>query len=249
MKSKKLVEITARDIQILHFVFEHRAVSFSQIANKFFYNASVPTVYIRLDKLRKSGWLTKTFVLWKNKRCSVFGITDKGILQIVDLYRYKLTRSEFKSDSITHDLGLVNLRERLEKTKMLAEYFSESTLQSCGQFSEHEKLSAFVRSNSDAALIIQTPKNKFYAALEYEVSDKLESRYAKKLTEYYYSSTVGAVFYVCGDASIEKIIRKADADVGANFEPKVFTCLEETIHKTTGSLPFINRANAMFSLS
>lgn len=93
------------------------------------------------------------------------------------------------------------------------------------------------------------PKNRFYAALEYEVSDKLESRYAKKLTEYYYSPTVSAVFYVCSDASIEKLIRKVDADVGATFEPEVFTCLEKTIHNAVGALPFINRVNAMFSLS
>lgn len=152
------------------------------------------------------------------------------------------------SDSVTHDLGLVQVRERLEKTKMLTKYFSESMLQSCGQFSENEKLAAFVRSNSDAAIGIQTPKNRFYAALEYEVSDKLESRYAKKLTEYYYSPTLSAVFYVCGDANIEKLIRKVDADVGATFEPKVFTCLEETIHNVVGALPFINRVNAMFSL-
>ncbi len=193
--------------------------------------------------------LTKSYVLWKEKRSAVFGITHKGLKQIADTYRYKITTPDFRSDSITHDLGLVMLRERLEKAEMVADYLSESTLQSCGELSENEKLGAFTRVNSDAALAIETAKSKFHVALEYEVSDKLESRYAKKLTEYYYSPSVAAVFYVCGDASIEKLIRNVDTEVGQKFDPKVFTCLEEIVHSDATKLPFINRINAMFALS
>ncbi len=249
MRARKQIEITKRDIKILEFVFEHRAVTFRQLANRFFNGASTPTVYVRLDKLRRSGLLKKSFVLWKAKRSVIFGITDKGLKQFAESYRYKITKPDFKSDSVAHDLGLVMLRERLEKTKMVVEYLSESMLQSCGQLVEHEKLGFFSRINSDAALAIETTKNKFHVALEYEISDKQESRYAKKLTEYYYSPNVAAVFYVCGDASIEKLIRNVDVEVGQNWDAKVFTCLEETTHSATGSLPFVNRANAMFSLA
>lgn len=249
MRARKQVEVTARDIKILAFVFEHRAVSFKQLAIRFFNGASIPTVHMRLDKLRKSGLLIKSFVLWKEKRSAVFGITDKGLKQIADSYQYKITKPDFKSDSVAHDLGLVMLRERLEKTKMVAEYLSESVLQSCGELSESEKLGAFARVNSDAALAIETAKNKFHVALEYEISDKQESRYAKKLTEYYYSPSVASVFYVCGDASIENLIRKVDAEVGQKFDAKVFTCLEKTVHNGASNLPFINRKNAMFSLA
>lgn len=249
MRAKKRIEITGRDIKILEFIFEHRAVTFSQLGNRFFNGASIPTIYVRMDKLRRSGLLTKSFFLWREKRSVVFGITDKGIKQIADSYKYKITEPDFKSDSVSHDLGLVTLRERLEKTKMVVEYLSESMLQSCGQLAEHEKLGAFTQTNSDAALAIETMKNRFHVALEYEISDKQESRYVKKLTEYYYSPSVAAVFYICGDTSIEKLIRKVDAEVGQNFEAKVFTCLEETIQGATASLPFVNRANAMFSLA
>lgn len=248
MRGKIQVEVTSRDVKILQFVFEHRAVSFKQIANRFFYGLRVPTVHVRLEKLRMAGFLMKSCVLWKEKRTAVFGITDKGIKQIADAYCYKITNPDFRSDSIMHDLGLVVLRERLEKTKMVVEYFSESMLQSCGLFAESEKFSAFVRTNSDAALAIETAKNKFHVAFEYEISDKKESRYVKKLTEYYLSPSIGAVFYVCKNARIEKIIRRVDAEVGQKNDAKVFTCLEETIQNTIGAIPFINRKNAVFSL-
>jgi hypothetical protein len=122
-------------------------------------------------------------------------------------------------------------------------------LQSCSQFTEHEKLSSYSRINSDAALVIDTTRNKFHVALEYEISVKQQSRYTKKLAEYYYAPSVAAVFYVCGDANIEKLIRKVDAEIGQENDSKVFTCLLETIHNSTDVLPFINRQNAMFSLA
>jgi len=132
VKRKKLVEVTDRDLKILKFVFEHRAVSFKQIGNKFFCGASLPTIHVRLDILRKAGLLIKSYVLWKEKRTVVFGITEKGVKQFSDTYFFEITTPNFRSDSITHDLGLVLLRERLEKTKMVVEYLSESMLQSCG---------------------------------------------------------------------------------------------------------------------
>lgn len=209
----------------------------------------VCTAYLRLEKLRKSGHLSSSIVRWREKRSVVFGITDKGIREIENSYRYKITSPNFRSDSVFHDLGIVLLRGRLEKTKMVVEYLSESMLQSCSFFTEHEKLSAYSIVNSDAALAIETEKNKFHVALEYEISAKKKSRYFDKLEEYYDSPRVGAVFYVCGDASIEKRIRKVDSEIGKKYDAKVFTCLEETVHKSTEELPFINRENAIFSLA
>jgi hypothetical protein len=85
-------------------------------------------------------------------------------------------------------------------------------------------------------------------ALEYEVSDKKLSRYVDKLTDYYYSPSIAAVLYVCGNDSIEKLIRKADAEIEKDSDGKVFTCLEETIYKSSSELPFINRQKDIFYL-
>lgn len=232
----------------MHFVFEHRAVSFKQLANRFFKGAQVCTVYLRLEKLRKSELLSSSIVRWKDKRSTVFGITAKGIRQIADTYQYEITSPDFRSDSVFHDLGVVLLRERLEKAKMVAEYLSESMLQSCRYFTEHEKLSAFSRINSDAVVAIETSKNKFQVAFEYELSGKKLSRYAEKLEQYYRTKSIAAVFYVCGDARIEKLIRQADARFGENYDAKVFICLEEVFHSSVDEIPFVNKDGATFFL-
>ena len=192
--------------------------------------------------------MVHSIVRWKEKKTVIFGITDKGIKEIINSYRYEITTPDFRSDSIFHDLGLVLLRERLEKTKTMVEYLSESMLHSCDDFKDDEKLSAYSRMNSDAALAIETDKNKFHVALEYEISDKQYSRYVKKLEDYYESSSIAGVFYVCGNTKIENLIRKADEEFSQKHDTKVFTCLEENVYKSVGPLPFINRQNAKFFL-
>lgn len=94
--------------------------------------------------------------------------------------------------------------------------------------------------------MIDTKKDQYQVALEYEMSDKQESRYFKKLTDYYLDNTVSAVFYICGNDKIEKVIRKVDLEVGQKFEAKVFTCLAEVIYRELEGVPFYNRNNSLF---
>jgi hypothetical protein len=248
MRAKREIVLTLRDFEILQFVFEQRAVSCKQLAQRFFSTASFKAAHARLEKLITTFYLEKSYSLWNGTRTVVYGITKKGVKSIGENYHYQITGEKYKSDSVNHDLGLVVLRKRLEKVKMVANYFSESMLQNCSELSGSEKYREFSVVNSDAALAIDTTKNQFQAALEYEISDKKKSRYNTKLVDYYFSPSVALVLYVCGNARIEKLIRAADLEVGAKHKAKVFTCLEENFHKADGYLPFTNRNNAIFKL-
>lgn len=248
MKSKQGAALTTRDFEILQFVFEHRAVSHQQIACSFFNGAHRSTAHDRLSKISKAGYLVKSSILHLGAQTIFYAITNKGVQCFSNLYKYEITSPAFKSDSVNHDLGLVEIRKRLEKTNMVVEYLSESVLQSCIGLAESEKFRAFSILNSDAALAIDTKKHQYQVALEYEISDKQESRYAKKLTDYYFAPSVAAVFYICGNARIENLIRKVDAEVGQKFEAKVFACQENIFHRESESLPLHNRKNAIFHL-
>jgi len=70
----------------------------------------------------------------------------------------------------------------------------------------------------------------------------------KKLTEYYYSPNAGVVLYVCGNAKIEKLIRKVDAEFGHQFDSKILTCLQEKVLNSEGAMQFINRDNSILLL-
>lgn len=240
--------MTSRDLAILRFTFEQRVVSHKQISKRFFGTAKTSTVQFRLDALTRAGYLSKSVTLFGGVRTIIYSATHEAIRAISPNYGHEITKVNVKSDSVQHDLGLVNVRERLEKTKMMTTYLSENMLQSCGSLVESEEFKAFSLLNSDAALEINTPKRSFRVALEYEASEKQEARYCKKLTDYYFAPNIAAVFYVCGSDRIERLIRKVDQDIGEKFDPKIFTCSEKTFHQEIGPLPFTNRKKATFLL-
>jgi hypothetical protein len=248
MRAKREIVLTLRDFEILQFVFEQRAVSFKQLAHRFFSIASFQAAHARLEKLTMTNYLEKSYTLWNDTRTVVYGITKKGVKAFGESYSYQITGEKYKSDSVNHDLGLVALRERLEKVKMVANYFSENMLQNCSDLSGSEKYREFSIMNSDAALAIDTIKDQFQVAVEYEISDKKKSRYVEKLVDYYFSPNIALVFYVCGNARIEKLIRATDLEIGGKHKAKVLTCLVENFHKSDGYLPFINRNNGIFKL-
>lgn len=248
MKSKLRVELTKRDFEVLKFLFEQRAATHKQIEKRFFSGCHRTVAQKRLSKLSEYGLITKFCTYHDEVNTTVYSVTAKGVGIIAKQYKHEITEPNFKSDSVNHDIGLVDMRERLEKSKMLIEYVSESVLQSCGGFKESEKFRAFSILNSDAALLIQTPKSTYQVALEYEASDKVESRYSKKLVDYYFAPSVDAVLYICGSGRIENLVRRADLDAGKKFEAKVFTCLENHARSDLESLTFLNRDGGKFIL-
>jgi hypothetical protein len=249
MRQKSMVVLTKRDLDILLFTFEQRAVSCKQLAKKFFPNSSFQAAHMRLEKLSREKYLVKSYTLWRNTRTVVYGTTDKGINAFVKDYHFIIGKYDYKSDSVNHDLGLILVRERLEKLTMVKQYLSESMLQNCSELSEDPEFRDFTLANSDAALTIETQTGQFKMAVEYEISSKQVARYIRKISEYYYSPDIEVVIYICGNASIEKLIHKADTEVREKKSSKVFTCLEENFHKSVESVSFNSNDNYTIKLS
>jgi hypothetical protein len=247
MKSQKRIEITKRDLEILQFIFERRAVTHQQIAKVFFPSSHRCVPHKRLVKICKTGFLSKKS-LYGDRQILFYSLTDKGISEVKKVYKYEMSNANYKSDSIHHDIGLVEVRKRLEEMSMVVDYLSESMLQSCIDLIESDKFNQFSILNSDAVLVIDTQKSQFQVAIEYEVSNKSEARYIRKLSDYYLSDKIEGIFYICGNSHIEKLIRNADLIAGEKHEAKVFTCLEENLQLSSESITFRNRNNSLFIL-
>jgi hypothetical protein len=233
---------------MLQFIFEQRVVSFKQLAKKFFPNAIYHAALKRLKKLALAKFIKKDVILWKSKRTVIYSITVNGIKSFCENYRYEVANFNCNSDSIRHDLGLVDIRERLEQASMVTGYYSESMLQKCPDLSESELFKEFSLANSDAALSIETPRSQFNVAVEYEISPKEEFRYVEKLRQYYKSPNVGLVLYICGNDKIENLIRKSDLVHSKKYPTKVCTCLEENLLKSDKVMSFTNYKNEIFKI-
>lgn len=246
MAAKNRAVLTERDLLVLNFLFEQRVANFEQIANRFFPQTKVFNVYRRLTKLAKAKFIVKIGVQTEGFILNVYGLDESGLSAVSKGYKFSITKPLYKSDSILHDVALVDIRERFRKTKMVVEYYTENVLQGCGNFLDNENFKSFVHLNSDAALTIRTSSGQHNVALEYEVSDKQKSRYEKKLTDYYFAPTIAGVFYICENPFIENLIKRVDVEVGAKSEPKVYTCLRQNLQNENGSMVFTNRNNARF---
>jgi hypothetical protein len=245
---KHRTELTKRDIEVIQFVFEHRGVSSDQIGKTFFAGLHRSIPHERLRKLSAAGFLKKESVQLANGPTVYFSSTERGVKAMGSEFRYAITVPQFKSDSVAHDLGLVSFRCQLEKMKMVTEYISENVLQSCGCFTESEKLKPFVVLNSDAVLKVQTEKSQYHMALEFEVSAKEQHRYAKKITDYDLMSSIPAVLYVCRNARIEGLIRQTDLEVGQKLSPKILTVVLPDVTSEIHKLAFRGRDGGIFEL-
>ncbi len=220
-----------------------------QIGKKLFRGLTRQNVERRLKKLLIERYIVKKDVGQINRTVAAFGLEDKGFEIFRNKYEYPITEESFKSDSVAHDICLVDLRSRLEQTKMLVKYLPENVLQACEYFQSSEEFQAFSRLNSDAALVLDTKVGRLNVAFEFECSAKSVSRYVRKMRDYYLSSNIEAVLYVCENVGIERTLRQAELEAAATFDPKIFFCQIEKFQNQNSDLVFCNRNNGRFILS
>ena len=236
-----------RDRKIIEFVFEQRVVSYSQITTLFF-NGSDDGSLKRLSALVKYGYLSKKYLTKKGRGISFYEITEQAVQKVLKDFEFKITKKNWKSDSIEHDLALARWRIRLQKNSMVTQYISESTLQSCETFEKDSLLHPYVLLNSDAYLQIKGTKNLFNAAFEYEASRKEESRYFQKLKDYYFYNEVGLVIYLCETDAIHDLILKVDGEISREVVPKVYSCSISKLPKKSDVLTFFNRKGGTITI-
>lgn len=208
------VVIMDRDRDVFSKIFENRVMSISQVHQMIFSGRSRTVAPRRLSELAHNGFLQRRYIESEKRRGrSVFQTTPNALKEIADFYRYAITSELCKSDSVRHDLALVDLRFRLERLTSVTDYFTENMLQACGKFTELEETRPFVQVNSDAAIEVTRKGEKFLVGLEFENSEKTKERYVRKLVSYYSDGRTPIILYVCENARIRAAIAQAEAEV------------------------------------
>lgn len=224
------IGITNRDQRIFEVLFENRVMSANQIARDVFPKISQQTVSRRLTKLFKFGFLERiSFANSRGKYVSLFSNSDKSINVLKRSYKSEITSEIVKSDSIAHDLDLVDIRSVIQKKKSVATYLSENVLQSCKEYSETEQFGPFVRKNTDAVVEIVKNGSRITVGLEYEKSEKALDRYTKKLLAYYADPNTLVILFICSNERIIRQIASAESEIGKSERPRCFFALAENV--------------------
>lgn len=216
-------------------------MSVSQIAAEFFPQLSRQNISRRLVKLTKYGFLEGRVVSsLAGSRLLVYSVTTKALEVVRERYPFRIVKDLCKSDSIEHDVQLVDARRSLESLSSVAGYYTENMLQACEDFSTRDSTLAFVKNNTDAVLEIRKNGKITVVGLEFERSEKALDRYAKKLLSYYSDSRTAVVFYICRNSAIQKTLARAEASVMGASPHRCFYALLENVLATNGRCTFTN---------
>lgn len=222
----------------------------SQIHHQIFSGRSRQLVSKRLAALCNGGFLERRRLDGeRGSAFSVFSNTPKALKEIANSYRYAITTELCKSDSVKHDITLVNLGNRLKCLKTVTGYFTENMLQACREFSERDETKPFVSNNSDAAIEVTRNGKKLMVGIEFESSEKARERYIRKLVSYYTDGRTPVVLYVCESPRIRAAVAQAEAEVMATKACRCHYALVENVLKSDGPCTFTDLKGAHIVLT
>ena len=200
--------ISDLDEQFFRYLHAVKISTYDRIKRDVFHGYSLKTVKNRVRNMEKSGLLTsyKSTALEDGKKMVM--LTKKGFNAFVRMGGER--RVELKSDSISHDLGLVDIRHKLMRQKKVKQYFTENKLQTWGYGLDKGQYSDFVGLRSDALLEVNAPKGLLYIPVEYEASRKIKSKYVSFVDKYYSREDVPLILLIYQDNRIRTIIEEIE---------------------------------------
>jgi len=169
----------------------------------------------------------------------VYELTKKG-LNVVRANRKGIKHHRYKSNSAYHDLFLVEIRHLLKSRPIVSGYQTENQIQTRGDFDTEEGLVDFKRLHCDGLILLKVKGAGIFlkVAIEFELSDKSMKDYREKLSSYYNSGSIHAVFYICKDKATEVRIKKSELDVCKNNKNKIYYLAYDQLQNTDQSVTF-----------
>lgn len=248
-KLAKNFVMTDRDRQVLSLLFENRVMLLGQIKREVFAASSLPAASRRIAKLCRAGFVERRGILGSTNRMqSLFMNTPKGLEVIAGGYRFVISTALCKSDSIEHDVTLVDIRRRLQKLEMVSDYFTENMLQACQNLSEVPETRPFVGYNTDAVVELKRQNRKFFVGFEFENSEKAHERYVRKLLSYYADHGTTVILWVCANARIQTAVASAEKSIIAERKPRCFYGLTADVLAESVQCTFVDLNGAKIVL-
>lgn len=240
--------LTRRDIEFFKYLHAVKVVTLKQV-NRDVFQRHHKTCYLRLRKFLKRKFIAVINTDWKIDRSFTFSLTPKGMKIVNSNTENLVDGKRFKSNSIHHDLKLVDIRKVIYDKKMVKEYYTENQIQTYSLFNSDDELYRFKQMRVDAVLGVQSEgKDKVYIPLEYEVSVKSNSEYQKKMREIYYCKDLKYLFYVCEDFSSMNKIKRIEREFIKDQKKKILYTTFDELLENEKTVTLFNQENQSFRL-
>ena len=201
MKWPPKILLTARDMLTFRYLFNYKVMTVEQIWRyPFKEETDISNVRKRLRKFESEGLVKVQATIFQGKVQRYFSITKKALTILQENEGLELQRKQLESNSVVHDLVLVEIGECLKKTKSCLFYFPENELQCV--FGDNFGFPDVIDNNSDGFLRIRLGGKQFNIAIEYENSAASKNKYRELVHNYYYPDYINALFLFSGGSSL-----------------------------------------------
>ncbi|MCI5072643.1 hypothetical protein MRY82_06875 [bacterium] len=248
-KIKKGCLINARDIQIFEYLFEHRVALLEHIAQNIFTNIAYQTVVNRLNKLSHYSWLDKKPINHYGQYKNVYSISKKAFAHYIDSEWYDFSYTQLKSDSILHDLKLIEVKQKLCSLNTVVQIESENHLHKKSIHDPSKVRSGFSRLRSDAAIHFNFGTGKIQTVpLELELSQKSKKQCHKKILDYYTLTSYPLILYIHSSPAIRNQMELSETKVTTNQNSRLYFCTLDNVLSHNGTVKFKNQKGKVLTL-
>ena len=231
--------IGQRDIDCLTFIHSHKVATAKQIHREIFKKDY--SNFCKKMRLYEKVKLVNRITGTKDFDLSgVYELTKKGFNVVRANKKGLIKHHRYKSNSPYHDLFLVEVRQYLKTRSVVTAYLTENQIQTRGDFDTEEGLVDFKRLHCDGLLLLKAKGSGtiLKVAVEFELSDKSMKDYREKLSCYYRSGSIHAVFYICKDKTTEARIKKSELDIYKSNKNKIYYLTYDQLQNEVQSVTF-----------
>ena len=224
-KQLKKVFVTQKDLVFFRYLHAMKVSTYDKI-NRDVYSTYQPmSVANRIRKFEDNNLICGQRLRTLLRGTRTLTLTEKGFSFYVE--RGEEQRIELKSDSVLHDLHLVDIRHRFLKSNCTLSYYTENQIQTWGHFIKDGEISSLLDFNSDAVVEVQFSKEALLIPIEYEFHNKTSERYKKIMNTYYSSDDVLVIFFICESEQILNRLKKIELQFLKDDRPKFFYSLRD----------------------
>ncbi len=249
LKKKSRLILQPRDIRILNFLFSNKLATVNQINIAVFKNVGKSYAYLRLNKLKKAGYIISDATQYRGSIRRIYSLSKKGVNYLINYDGLETHYTQIRSDSRIHDLTLVDILQKLKDLDCMTKIIPENDLVGLVEYENLKPFSTFKALHSDGYCQLRSKKGILSVAVEYERSLKSKERITQKMMNYSYERDVDLVFCVADSERILKRLMLVDQDVYGEHTSKMYFSLTAGVLDTSKQIQFHHSTKNILTLS
>lgn len=228
-RMKRKWKITERDCDLLMYLHAHKIATARQIGRDLF-KCHRANVNRRLRKLVAMKLVTRLRHLNSVDSSDLFQLNAHAINFMISSLELHFMVKRFLSNSIDHDLMLIEIKSALLKRSIVKKFITENQLQTLPEYKEDDELERLIKLNPDGVIKLEKPNAKpIYLALEYEIHSKSQNRYHDKFGEQEYHTKGLPTLYVCSSKRVLSALHKVDKSRKTSENQRYYLLLENLL--------------------